>query len=85
MESFEKCARVALNLDSAIWRANASQLQGFFREGSCPFRQRWTSTMDLENAKGGKRHKIAALREQRRKDIERGACFRCNKVGCKPW
>lgn len=81
VDTFEDCARVALNIDSAIWRAGKGTGQTFGNrsgdEGPTP--------MEIGNVEGSSNPRTKAQREQRRKDLEKGACFTCHKVGCRPW
>lgn len=77
--SFEECARLALNVDSAIWRARRG-ISGFHynnNNGNEP------TPMEIGNINSGP--STRAQREQRKKDLEKGACFKCHKVGCRPW
>lgn len=76
-ENFEDCARIALNVDSAIWRAGKGPHVGQSSGSEGP------SLMEIGNTDTQPRTK--AQREQRRKDLERGACFTCHKEGCRPW
>lgn len=78
VNSFEESARIALNIDSAIWRARRST-SGFHPHtpnvgGPTP--------MEIGNVNGAS---TRAHREQRKKDLDKGACFACHKVGCRPW
>lgn len=79
--SFEECARLALNVDSAIWRARRGN-SGFHytnnRVGDAG-----PTPMEIGNLNSGTTTR--AHREQRKKDLENGACFKCHKVGCRPW
>lgn len=77
--SFEECARIALNVDSAIWRAKGGP--SIFHHNS--FDKRGPTAMEIGNINGVPPSK--AQREQRKKDLEDGACFRCHKAGCRPW
>lgn len=77
---FEETARIALNIDSAIWRAGKgkSSYEGNrYTEGPTP--------MEIGNVEGSNDPRTKAQREQRKKDLEKGACFTCHKVGCRPW
>lgn len=74
--SFEECARMALNIDSAIWRARRPT--GFFSPDNSG-----TTTMEIGNVTGSR--VTNAQCEQRRKDLNNGACFKCHKIGCRPW
>ena len=77
---FEECARMALNVDSAIWGARRT-LEPF-----TPTRQNAGSThtpMEIGNVNGS--GSSQPQREQRRKDLMTGSCFKCHKKGCRPW
>lgn len=76
--SFEDCARIALNIDSAIWGAKRNS----FYVASTPHRD-GVVPMEIGNLNGAISSK--AQREQRRKDLIKGACFKCHKEGCRPW
>lgn len=78
--SFEECARIALTVDSAIWGARRTS-SGFFPAHSKDKNE--PTPMEIGNVNGENSSK--AQREQRRRDISQGACFRCHKVGCRPW
>lgn len=78
VNTFDECARVALNIYSALWRA---------KKQSCGSQSDHVpSAMEIGNvlkAQHGKRSKCQ--RKQRQKDMESEACFVCNKVGCRPY
>lgn len=78
-EFFEDCARVALYIDSAIWRAKRGPA-GFYPISE---KQQQPTPMEIGNVYGGPDSR--AHREQQKKDLNNGACFRCHKRGCRPW
>lgn len=75
---FEECSKIALNVDSVIWRAKKGlpDNPSFSSELSKP------SPMEVENL--ARRVSSKAQREQRQKDLSKGACFKCHKGGCRP-
>lgn len=81
-ESFEDCARVALNIDSAIWRAKRGP-NGFYNNsqdyGNTPV------PMEIGNVNAGPSKSHQEQQQQRKRDLSRGVCFKCHKVGCRPW
>lgn len=81
-ESFEKCARLALSVDNAFWKAG--------RRSQGPNDTRCTSgsgptLMEIGTVQSDSRSLTVAQREQRRKDLKAGACFTWHRVGCRPW
>lgn len=77
--SFDECARIALNVDNAIWKTSNSELSGarhYEKSQSGP------SPMEIGNVHLGRITK--AQREQLKKDLEAEACVRCHEVGCRP-
>lgn len=77
--SFEECARIALNIDSAIWRArrgpSAFQYGNHGKSESTP--------MEIGKMTSGP--PIKARPEQRKIYMEKGACFKCHKEWGRPW
>lgn len=74
-DTLDECARVALNIDSAIWRAGTVGHSSAL-DGPMP--------MEIGNVQGTSHGKLSkAQREQRKKDMENGACFVCHKVRCR--
>ena len=72
---------MALNIDSAIWRARSGNTG--FRYPVNQSRESGPVPMEIGNFNSGP--STRAVREQRKKDLEKGACFKCHKVGCRPW
>lgn len=68
-----------LNVDKAIWRASNSELSGARHHGQS---QLGRSSMEIGNVLHDRLTK--AQREQRKKDLEAGAFFRCHKKECRP-
>lgn len=79
--SFEECARLALNVDSELWIARRGNPGFHFNNNNQSNAD--PTPMEIGNINGDP--PTRALREQRKKDMERGACFKCHKVGCRPW
>lgn len=75
--SFEECARIALNIDSAIWRARRGQVGSY----SNSFENSGPTPMEIGNVT----RTLRDLAGQRKIDLSRGACFKCHKVACRPW
>lgn len=76
-DSFEECSRIDLNMDSAIWRVNRGNFgyqSGTSESGPTP--------MKIGNVNGVMSN---ALTGQRKRDLEKGACFKFHKVGGRPW
>lgn len=67
-DSFEDCARIALNMDGAIWRANRGHF-GYQSDAS----ESGPTPMEIGNIKGVRSN---ARTGQRKKDLEKGACFK---------
>lgn len=78
--NFEDCARMALNLDSAILRARRGRPNIVSSRSEQPF---WPTPMEIGNINLGASSR--AHREQCKKDMSNGACFRCHKPGFRPW
>ena len=78
----DAAARIALNVDSAMFGAG---MFNSVQQYSQP------QPMDIGNvegnfAKGGRPQRgNGKWQEQRRKDIENNACFKCHKVNCRPY
>lgn len=79
VETFDECARIAMNVDNAIWSAKRESSSSFPSRDAGPSRP---VPMEIGNLNGTRGQ---AHREQRKKDLEKGACFRCHTVGCRPW
>lgn len=85
-ENVDQAARVALNVDSAIFGVGQSS-SGFASGGNDSGPQ----PMDIGNVEGQTHYRGKAFREdkkerdQRKKDIANNACFKCHKRGCRPW
>lgn len=77
--SFEECARLALNVDSAIWRARRSTPGFHYNKNNVSE----PTPMEIGNVNSGSMLRVQ--REQRRNDLDKGTCFKCHKVGCRPW
>lgn len=77
--TIDEAARIALNVDSALYGA------GMFT----PYSQyTQPEPMDIGNVEGnpGRRTRSSnKWSEQRRKDIENNACFKCHKKNCRPY
>lgn len=82
-DSFEECARIALNVDSAIWRASSGSRADGAQGNRGSTSNSMPTPMEVGNTEGSKRSRNQT--EQRKRDIERGACFTCHQVGCRPW
>lgn len=81
VNSFEECARMAVNVDSAIWGARMSQ-NGFNTNHSTD--RDGTTLMDIGNINS--RNSSNASRGRRtRNDKQKGAWFKCHKAGYRPW
>lgn len=80
---FEDSARIALNIDSAIWSANIKPSYNLAMNGTVDFRG--PTPMEIGNVQGRSHTTTPAEREQRRRDLEKGACVKCHKIGCRPW
>lgn len=82
-DSFEKYARSALIVNSAIWKASswsrADGAQG--NRGSTS--NSMPTSMEVGSSEGSERSRNRT--KQREPDFERGACFTCHQVGCRPW
>lgn len=78
--SFEESARIALNVDSAIWGARrgttGNRSYGDASYSTVPTR------MEVGNVNSSSK---SGARGPRKKDPEKGACYRCKKMGCRPW
>lgn len=76
---FDEAAKVALRVDSAIWSAfrGQSQKSGGSSSYDVP------TPMEIGNVeKSRDRHRKDPRREE---DYRNNACFKCHKVGCRPW
>lgn len=77
--SFEECARVALNVDSAIWGARRGQFgNGTLYDDGQPSR---VTPMEIGNVNSSSQSRTL----RNKKGADKGACYRCNKPGCRPW
>lgn len=78
--TFEDCARVALNVDSALWRARRTNPVGNYAHS--PATTSGPTPMEIGNVSSGK----TTRREQQHVNVKRkGACYRCHVEGCRPW
>lgn len=78
--TFDDCARVALNVDSALWRARKESFGLFSNHGN---HNSGPNPMEIGNVSG--RPLSPGQCEQRRTDLKNGACFKCHKRSCRPW
>lgn len=78
--TFEECARVALNVDSALWRARKGNPVNYSNNYSSE-----ATPMEIGNISRTNPPLTKAQKEQRKKDRDLGACFKCHKVGCRPY
>jgi len=83
-QSLKQAARVALNVDSAIYGLR------MFNSGprtSNVSPSQVQVPMDIGNVEGKQysHRSIVKSKEQREKDIRNNACFKCHKTGCRPW
>lgn len=81
-DTFDACARIALNVDSALWRASGRNAFGD-RQNAFTSSQNQATPMEIGNVQH--RNLSNSQQGQRKKDMEKGACFRCHKVGCRPY
>lgn len=74
--------RVALNVDSAFWRAGRGNLSG-----SVPFQGARSDPVPMEmgNAQHRSEKFTKGQREQRKMNLAIGAGFTCHKVGWRSW
>ena len=83
----DNAARIALNVDSALFGA------GIFMQRSSFSPSSGNDPMEIGNVEGGDNHngrrrgngRSGKVLSQRDKDLQNNACFRCHKVGCRPW
>ena len=71
-QSMDDASRIALSVDSALFGARMfhNPRSSFAKES---FADPTPTPMDIGNI------------EQRRKDLQNNSCFKCHKVGCRPW
>lgn len=69
---YEECSRIALNVDSAIWRACRGPYGTYNTVES-----KGTTSVWIGNVNGG--HSARDLPEQLRKYVRKGEYFRCHK------
>lgn len=75
VDAFDECPRVALDIDSALWRAN-NQSYGFQSDHR-------PSPMMIGNAQKARHKKISkSQREQRQKNMDSGVCVVCLRLEC---
>lgn len=82
-DSFKERARVALNINSALWRAvhgSAYQIKLSFTS----FSNSNSGPIPMEIGNINYRKLTKDRREQRWTDFEKSPCFGCHKVGCRP-
>lgn len=79
-DRFGDCARMALNVDIAIWGAKRTLAPFTLTRHSG---ESTSNSMEIENFNGSKFSK--SNREQRREDLNLEACFKGHKAGCRPW
>lgn len=77
LDSFDKCARVALNLDGTIWEATDMDHAENYFDGR--------AQMKIGNTEKSSMQSGTVLRELRRKDLKQGACCTFHKVGLRAW
>lgn len=85
-DNFEDSARVALNVDSALCQAGIPRTnngRGYFsHKTECSSE---AVPMEIENIQTQSTRSNVQMREQRKSDMEKGACFTCHTEGCRPW
>jgi len=79
VQTLEQAARIALNVDSALYGAEMFSEGGQSRGNTSA---EVPQPMDIGNLEQGTRRRPSG---QRNKDLENNACFKCHKVGCRPW
>jgi len=80
--SFEDAARIALRVDSALWNAGHFPRSGQEGTGARAGGTDRPTPMEIGNIEQQRGRRWDAQRE---KDYKRNACFKCHKVGCRPW
>lgn len=81
VSSFEECAQMALNIDSAIWRARITNSEF---NANRPTDRDGPTPMEIGNM-NSMNYSRAARGHRTRKCKQKGACFKCHKAGCRPW
>ena len=82
VRTFDEATRIALNVDRALF--GAGMFRGISENGPVP--------MEIGNVEHAPRYKGRSLNGNRKrqmtqiaKDIANNACFKCHKIGCRPW
>lgn len=84
IETFKEASKIASNIDSVIWRAQGMGSSDY-RSSMNNHKDSDPTSMELGSLQRKRSPLTSQQREQRKKDMENGACFKCLKLGSWPW
>lgn len=85
-DNLENAARIVLNMDSAYAGTGLfTGLGGYSSSGPAPMDIGNFESHSYNNRNGAQRRSKNGSNEQRKRDKANNACFKCHKVGCRPW